>query len=87
MIRIDAGCRCGSRTTHVYLRCVYKNVIAFGRVALLLVCLYLISLAVLELKYRSPPGMSQYECVVRALAFCIAFGPNKGRRHFMFDEL
>lgn len=67
MIRIDAGCRCESRTIHVHLRCVYKNVTAFERVALPQVCLYLVSLAVLELKYRSPPGMSQYECAVHAL--------------------
>jgi hypothetical protein len=52
MIRIDAGRRCESRTIHVHLHCVYKNVIAFGRVALPQVRLHLVSLAVLELKYR-----------------------------------
>jgi hypothetical protein len=34
MIRIDAGRRCESGTIHVHLRCMYKNVTAFGRVAL-----------------------------------------------------
>jgi hypothetical protein len=46
-----------------------RNVTAFGTVALPQVCLHLISLAMLELKYRSPPGTFQFECAVYALVF------------------
>jgi hypothetical protein len=46
-----------------------RNVTAFGTVALPQVCLHLISLAMLELKYRSPPGTFQFECAVHALVF------------------
>jgi len=52
MIRIDAGCRCESRTIHVHLHCVYENIIAFRRVTLPQDRLHLVSLTVLELKYR-----------------------------------
>jgi hypothetical protein len=56
MIRIDAGCRCESRTIHVHLHCVYKNVTAFGRAALPQVCLYLVSLAVLGVEIPITTG-------------------------------
>jgi hypothetical protein len=70
MIRIDAGCCCESRTIYVHLRGVYKkchcirNLWPFPQA-----CLHHISLAMLELKYRSPPGTFQFECVVHALDF------------------